>query len=121
MEVDGLEKHWEKATVNALLSNEEVTVETTNVSALTLVMGPGECLSVEPGKQKVTIDGAKIDAAPVLSDRSWTAHFRKEDGKWQRVDSSRRRHVGQAARLAGSDRRRLHGQLPHGPADRQAA
>lgn len=86
--VDGLEKHWEKATVNALLGTDDVTVETENVSALTLVMGPGECLLEEPGKPKVTIDDTEIEAAPVFSDRSWTAHFRKEDGKWKRVDSA---------------------------------
>jgi hypothetical protein len=88
VEVDGLEKHWEKATVNALLGTDEVTVETENVSALTLAMGPGECLLEKPDKPKVTIDDTEIDAAPVLSDRSWTAHFRKEDGKWKRVDST---------------------------------
>ena len=29
-----------------------------------------------------SIDGAELDAPPPQSDRSWTAHFRKTDGKW---------------------------------------
>jgi hypothetical protein len=35
----------------------------------------------------VQLDGQELVAAPVLSDRSWTAHFRKDDGRWTLVDS----------------------------------
>ncbi len=43
------------------------------------------------------------------------------DGHWVMAASRRRRHAAQAARPARADRRRLHGQLRDGPADRCAA
>ncbi len=69
-----------------------------------------ECLGLDAGdssrplpartadtKPSMTIDGEKVEAPEPLSDRSWTAHFRKVDGHWQSVDSDddgtlRKRH-----------------------------
>ncbi len=121
VQVDGLEQHWEQARVDADLFGRDglgPEVMTKNVSALTLTMPPGQCPPELDTKPSMTIDGEKVDARGALSDRSWTAHFRKVDGNWQPVDSARRRHASQAARPARADRRRLHGQLPDGPADR---
>jgi hypothetical protein len=84
--LDGLDQHWEKASVNTELQNDRVEVSTKNVSALTLSMGPGECTLEVPSLPKVMLDGKELTAPPVLSDRSWTAHFRKKDGKWEVVD-----------------------------------
>jgi hypothetical protein len=36
----------------------------------------------------VTLDGQRLPATQVGSDRSWIVHFRKEGLKWQRVDSA---------------------------------
>lgn len=60
--VDGLEKHWEKATVDASQDGGKVTLTTKNVSALSLAT-----------PSKVTIDGQDLAAS---------AHYRKVDGKW---------------------------------------
>ncbi len=98
--VDGLEKHWAKATVNAALVSEDpdvdVEVKTKNVSALTLQIAPGMCPldNLEP---TVSIDDQELKAAPVLSDRSWTAHFRKKGDNWEVADKDndgtlRKRH-----------------------------
>src|SRR5262249_32313272 len=43
------------------------------------------------------LDGQGPEAAPVLSDRSWIAHFRKTNGRWEGVESAddgtlRKRH-----------------------------
>ncbi len=62
--VDGLEKHWERARVDAHQESGKATVTTKNVSALTLTL---------PGLSKVVIDGQDLAAAP---------HYRKVDGKW---------------------------------------
>ncbi len=75
---DGLEQHWERARVNAEIADPHtVRVSTANISALTLTMPPGLCPLDPTALPEVVIDGVELEAAPVLSDRSWTAHFRK--------------------------------------------
>src|SRR5205823_1676859 len=56
-------------------------------SALTFSMRPGECPLDITRKPKVVLDGQKLEAAPVMSDRSWTAHFARAGKKWNAVDS----------------------------------
>jgi hypothetical protein len=97
--VDGLEKHWERARVDADIIDRPplrksakpagygVLVRTSNVSALTLSMPPGLCPLDNTRKPRVILDGQGVQAAPVLSDRSWEAHFRKVDGSWTSVPS----------------------------------
>jgi dienelactone hydrolase len=84
--VDGLNEHWKEATVDATSLLEDFTVKTKNVSALTLAFGPGDWPADNDLQPTVTLDGEEVQAPPVFSDRSWTAHFRKKDGKWQVVD-----------------------------------
>lgn len=100
IQVDGLEKHWEQARVDADLFGRDglgPEIITRNISALTLTMPSGH-FPVDLGlKPSMTIDGEKVDAAGPLSDRSWTAHFRKVGSHWQPVDSDddgslRKRH-----------------------------
>ena len=84
--VEGMERHWEKAAVEAkILGPEKVAVKTTNVAAFTLHMPPGYC-PLE-NQAKIAIDGREINAPPIQSDRSWTAHFRKTDQGWSAVKS----------------------------------
>jgi hypothetical protein len=83
---EGLEKHWEKATVDATSANDGITAATENLSALTFHFGPGDCPIDNVEKPKVTIDKDELQGPPVLSDRSWDAHFRKVDGSWEVVD-----------------------------------
>jgi pimeloyl-ACP methyl ester carboxylesterase len=100
--IDGMEKHWEQARVDAGLvpgrpmpGAPDVIVATQNVSAFTLSMPPGLCPLVPTRKPRVAVvergaapAGEPLDAASVLSDRSWVAHFRKVDGKWQAADAA---------------------------------
>jgi pimeloyl-ACP methyl ester carboxylesterase len=86
--VDGLEQHWQRARVDAEITGpSDVKVGTQNVTALTLSMPPGLCPLDPTRRPKVTLDGGVLKAAPVLSDRSWVAHFRKEKGSWNTVAS----------------------------------
>jgi pimeloyl-ACP methyl ester carboxylesterase len=95
--VDGLDQHWEQARVLATIDNESrISVKTQNVSAFTLSMAPGQCPLDETKRPHVAIDKlgeshdkpADLEAPPMLSDRSWTAHFRKEFGEWKIVPSA---------------------------------
>ena len=83
--VDGLEKHWERAHVNAKRAGNGITVDTKNVSALTLSLPASKSGSIAP--TNTTIDGTEINVVGQTSqDGAWTAHFRKADGKWKLVD-----------------------------------
>lgn len=81
--VDGLDKHWERARVDAEIVNDNtVRVKTENVSALTLAMPPGLCPLDVSRKPKVVVDGLELEAPKAMSDRSWTAHFSKVGKRW---------------------------------------
>jgi dienelactone hydrolase len=84
--VDGLGKHWERARVEAdLLGNDGAgpKIATSNVTGLTLEIPPGRCPLDARKPPRVRIDGQEIEAPKPLSDRSWTARFRKVDGRWR--------------------------------------
>lgn len=85
--VDGLEQHWDRARVEAeIRNNAPIQITTQNVTALTLEMQPGECPLDNSRRPTVVIDNQQVIASPVMSDRSWTARFRKLDGKWSLVE-----------------------------------
>lgn len=87
--LDGMEKHWERARIDAELMGPGVTIKTSNVNALTLAMPPGTCPLDGTRRPTVTIDGTELEAAAVQSDRSWVAHFRKDaSGRWTAVESA---------------------------------
>src|SRR5262249_54844829 len=100
--VDELDQHWERARVDARFGgnfppNADVSVRVDNVAAFTLAMPPRLC-PFDPARKprvRVTALGGNrpgpedpLEAAPVLTDRSWTAHFRKVEGKWQAAASA---------------------------------
>ena len=103
VQIDAMEKHWERARVDADIIElkalraraanagasakvppelAELAVKTSNVQALTLDMGPGECPLDNTRPPTVLLDGQRLTAAPIGTDRSWTAHFNKVGGKW---------------------------------------
>jgi dienelactone hydrolase len=87
--VDALGQHWERARLNAeIVGDNAVNVETANVTAFTLEMGPGGCPLDVARKPVVTIDGQKLSVAGPLSDRSWQVHFRKAGAQWAVADSA---------------------------------
>ncbi len=87
--VDALGQHWERARINAEIEGDNVVkVETSNVTAFTLEMGPGGCPLDLACKPLVTIDGQKLTVVGPLSDRSWQVHFRKAGSQWVMVDSA---------------------------------
>ena len=65
---------WERvgASYNSF-GDAGVAVETSNVTAFTLEMGPGGCPFDLARKPMVTVDGQKIEASQPNSDRSWSA------------------------------------------------
>src|SRR5579884_1007236 len=89
VQVDGLEHHWERATVEAkIVGPLEVQVSTQNVTALTLTMPSGYCPLDNTQDPRVVIDGQQLSPTRPLSDRSWDVHFRKSGPQWTVVDST---------------------------------
>jgi pimeloyl-ACP methyl ester carboxylesterase len=87
--VDGLGKHWERARLNAEITGDtSVAVDSSNVTAFSLEFGPGGCPLDLSRRPVVTIDGQKVEAPTPMSDRSWTAHFRKTGSQWSAVDAA---------------------------------
>jgi hypothetical protein len=87
--VDGLGKHWERARLDAEIADDHtVRATTANVTAFSLVMGPGGCPLDNTRPPAVVIDGQEVAAAVPMSDRSWTAHFRKHGARWTAVTSA---------------------------------
>ena len=118
--IDAMGKHWERARLNAEITGDSaVAVETSNVTAFSLEMGPGGC-PLDPATQPVvTIDGQKVrapapDVRPFV-DRAFQAERHA-------VGSGRdgRGSSGKAARIAGPDRRCVPRSLRVGHADRHA-
>ena len=87
--VDALEHHWQRARVDAEIDKPDgvIRVFTTNVDALTFSMDPGLCPLDNAGRPHVILDSQELEASPVMSDRSWSAHFRKRGAKWTPGDS----------------------------------
>jgi hypothetical protein len=87
--IDGLAQHWARARVNAEISGDSaINLETSNVTALTLDMGPGGC-PLDPGRKPVVaIDGQKLSVPGPMSDRSWTLHLRKTGSQWAVADGA---------------------------------
>jgi dienelactone hydrolase len=84
--IDGMEKHWEKASVEASVHNKEaLQVTTANVSALTIDYGAGGAPVELVGKAAIAIDGQTVAVRGPASDRSWTVHLAKSGGKWAAV------------------------------------
>jgi hypothetical protein len=104
VQIDGLHQHWEKATVTAEFSEPEgPVINTQNVDALTLTFGPGDfpilpgptpmknpgdAPVVKPtaGKIIINIDEQAVEGPGLMSDRSWTAHLRKEADMWKLIE-----------------------------------
>ncbi len=82
--LEGLEKHWERARVDAEIVDEHlVRVVTKNVSAFRIAMPSGGCPLDNTQRPTVQIDGYELQAPPVETDRSWVAEFHKQSDGWR--------------------------------------
>ena len=82
IEIDALEKHWDRAEVNAELVDEGTfRVTTKNVSAFTIALPVAPPPRDKTHPPRVIIDGEEL-AGPAVKE-NWTAKFCKLGGKWQ--------------------------------------
>ncbi|MDB6130686.1 MAG: hypothetical protein JWM04_1793 [Verrucomicrobiales bacterium] len=84
VQVDAMEKHWERALVDAKITGSStIEITTKNVNAITLQMPPGYCPLDATLIPKVIVDGKSLQGSRVDSDKSWTFAFHKEGSEWQ--------------------------------------
>jgi dienelactone hydrolase len=100
---DALEKHWERAEINAEIVDEGTIHATTrNVAALTFEMR-GNALPLDKTQApRVVIDGQELTGPPVAN--PWVASFRKSGARWERLGPGGRmekRGLGKIHNLQG--------------------
>ena len=81
--VDALDEHWKQARVSAsILGDNTVRIEAENVAVLSLAMPAGLAPFNPQEPVKVILNGTKLTAGKISSDRSWEAKFHKSGRKW---------------------------------------
>ena len=86
---DALEKHWERADLDAQLVDEgTIRVKTKNVAAFTIAFPPGPVPLDKTHAPRVVIDEQELKGPAVKE--GWTAHFIKAGAsrKWITIDSN---------------------------------
>jgi hypothetical protein len=98
--VDGLEKHWTRARLDAETSKDGITVKTQNVSAFSILMPGFDLTSATKDApfrlgQKVTVlvDGQSLPVTVRFTaiENVWKAYFHKTGAMW---DTARNEHLG---------------------------
>ncbi|HLX62524.1 MAG TPA: prolyl oligopeptidase family serine peptidase [Planctomycetota bacterium] len=77
--IEALEKHWERARIDATLGANSITLKTSNVAALVLTPD----ISNSDAPVKISIDGMELSGAPPNQKKSWHIALFKKDGKWE--------------------------------------
>src|ERR1041385_8575022 len=81
--LDGLEKHWSRARVEAdIVDGNSIVAKTANVSAMSIAIPGGSPLKAGT-KPSLTIDGAKLAGPVVKPDGSFVMHVSKSAGAWK--------------------------------------
>jgi len=81
--VEGMGEEWERARVDAVVKDPAtVEIKTQNVTALLLNFESGHCPISVLENPTVEIDGQKVAAPKVKTDRSWQVELTKASGSW---------------------------------------
>jgi hypothetical protein len=84
IEVDALEKHWERADMDAELVDEGTfRITTKNVAAFTIALPGGPAPLDKTRPPRVVIDEQELVGLPVRE--NWRTSFKKFGAKWQRL------------------------------------
>jgi len=82
--VDRLVKHWDPGTVDArIVLPNRVEITTTGIAGLTLNFPAGLCPLDPLMEPVIMVDGKKLTAPRVESDRSWKASFSFQNKEWR--------------------------------------
>lgn len=100
LELDGLERHWERARVNAQI-DKAVNLTTTNVTALTLRFASGGAPFLPGRPVNININGQTLQAPGPNSDRSWRVHIRRNNNQWALTPTTQPASLAKVPNLQG--------------------
>ena len=85
LQVDGIEHHWQRATIDATCENpRSFNITTSGVTAFTLTRtDPGEAA----GKVAITIDKQTLAVERPSTPDPWVVHFRRNGSSWEVADA----------------------------------
>jgi hypothetical protein len=84
-----------------VVGDHTVEVHSANVTAFSLQMGAGGSLLDNTRQPDVVIDGQHVAAAVPMSDRSWSAHFRRSGTQWTVAERLEQRGLSKRHGLQG--------------------
>lgn len=83
IELEGLKKHWERTRVQAeIISDHEVSIQTSNVSQLRIHMEAGQCPLDIRKAPIISIDNQSIEVNQPKTDLSWDVILNHSQGQW---------------------------------------
>ena len=125
--LDALEKHWERADIDAELVDEGTfRVKTKNVAAFTIALPVAPAPLDKTHPPRVVIDGQEVvgrgegllDGALPQARRQMVSSAESRSRHRTPENSARRLEPGKTPRRQRPDRRRVHGLVPFRPPDR---
>jgi len=109
--LDALERHWERAEIDAELVDEGTfRIKTKNITAFTIQLPAGPAPLDKTHPPRVVIDEQEL-VGPAVKE-GWVAHFRKSEGKWRPAPAPR---VVENIAMNPVDLRKKTGPLPVPP------
>lgn len=101
VEVTGLAKHWEQATVEARLTEQGITATTKNVTSLRFRFGPGDAPIINDAAPSLVIDGTRLVGPQPNTDRSWEVYLEKTGSGWTRREGPEASKLAKKPGLCG--------------------
>jgi len=84
LQIDGLEAHWSPGRIEGELQGEDrIALRTKGVTALSLHLPSGRAPFFPGRAPQIVIDGQRLAGPAPASDRSWTAAFHRQGGRWK--------------------------------------
>jgi hypothetical protein len=81
--IDGMSRHWDRARVDAEVTENQIVAKTQNVTAMTLSFPAGTAPRKPGANLVVMLDDARVIAPAGESDKAWTASFVKAGNVWK--------------------------------------
>lgn len=100
--IEGLEKHWQEARVQASIpSDQSLQLTTKNVTQLTLEFPLDQKVLSRTANIDAVIDGTKLSVSPAANGQPLRVHFSKDGDKWRVVDGFDRSSLRKRPGLQG--------------------
>jgi len=102
IELQGLEKHWDRARVHAeIKSDHELSIRTSNVTQLRIHMEAGLCPLDITKQPIISIDNQRLEVDRPETDLSWDVVLYHEKGQWKPAPGAQEKSIAKKHGLQG--------------------